>query len=398
MKHILIVILALLTCCPAWGQKELKSVRRLLKDNKPNEAMKEISRLEADTTLKSELLPRLFDLGKEAQLRLNAMENEKIYLKKNPDTTALFRTTLNICNFVLKCDSAETALGDTKHKCRKKNAEILTNFHSNLRAAGHWHFVKQNYDDARRYLRAYINIPSAPMWSGESMDTLKYANAGYLVLKSSFELGDYAAVDEYKELALADTMRRATVWECLAKSARERGDSVAFREYLEAGVRDCPEVPYFFTYLSDYYNYRQQYENSFELADTLLRKMPKNAVFLAGKALAEMNLKRYDDCIKTCDTLVAIDSTAAGAYYARGASYCNLATEVKIPADINTKAYKVAKEKQKALYTQARPDIETYRKLKPEDRQKWAPLLYRIYLNLNMGRQFEEVERVLMTL
>jgi hypothetical protein len=47
------------------------------------------------------------------------------------------------------------------------------------------------------------------------------------------------------------------------------------------------------------------------------------------------------------------------------------------------------------LYTQARPYMEAYRKLAPDRVQRWAPALYRIYLNLNMGKQFEEIDRVL---
>ena len=31
----------------------------------------------------------------------------------------------------------------------------------------------------------------------------------------------------------------------------------------------------------------------------------------------------------------------------------------------------------------------------PDEKDKWAPSLYRIYLNLNMGRQFDEIDRLL---
>ena len=39
--------------------------------------------------------------------------------------------------------------------------------------------------------------------------------------------------------------------------------------------------------------------------------------------------------------------------------------------------------------------METYRKLAPEAKQKWGPALYRIYLRLNMGKQFEEMDNLL---
>jgi hypothetical protein len=39
--------------------------------------------------------------------------------------------------------------------------------------------------------------------------------------------------------------------------------------------------------------------------------------------------------------------------------------------------------------------MERYRFLKLEEKDKWAAALYNIYLNLNMGREFQEIDRML---
>jgi hypothetical protein len=39
--------------------------------------------------------------------------------------------------------------------------------------------------------------------------------------------------------------------------------------------------------------------------------------------------------------------------------------------------------------------MEKYRELAPDESQRWAPALYRIYLNLNKGKQFEEIDRLM---
>ena len=49
----------------------------------------------------------------------------------------------------------------------------------------------------------------------------------------------------------------------------------------------------------------------------------------------------------------------------------------------------------KAAYHNALFFMERYRALAPEQKQKWAPALYRIYLNLNMGKQFDEIDHLL---
>ena len=49
----------------------------------------------------------------------------------------------------------------------------------------------------------------------------------------------------------------------------------------------------------------------------------------------------------------------------------------------------------KALYRKALPYMERYRKLAPQAKNKWGPALYRIYLMLNMGKEFDEIDALL---
>ena len=47
------------------------------------------------------------------------------------------------------------------------------------------------------------------------------------------------------------------------------------------------------------------------------------------------------------------------------------------------------------MYEKARPYMEKYREMAPSELDKWAPALYRIYFNLNMGKQFDEIDKLL---
>ena len=49
------------------------------------------------------------------------------------------------------------------------------------------------------------------------------------------------------------------------------------------------------------------------------------------------------------------------------------------------------KEAQK-YYRLLLPYMEKYREEKPEDRQRWYPILYDAYLNLNKGKEFNALE------
>lgn len=67
-----------------FGQKVFKPIKASLKAKNGTEALKLVSKLEGDTTVNA--LPQLYDMGKEAQIILNDVENEKLYLKQPYDT------------------------------------------------------------------------------------------------------------------------------------------------------------------------------------------------------------------------------------------------------------------------------------------------------------------------
>ena len=46
------------------------------------------------------------------------------------------------------------------------------------------------------------------------------------------------------------------------------------------------------------------------------------------------------------------------------------------------------------LYREAKQPMEMLRKLAPNDKERWGMPLYRIYLNLNMGAEFAEIEQI----
>ena len=46
-------------------------------------------------------------------------------------------------------------------------------------------------------------------------------------------------------------------------------------------------------------------------------------------------------------------------------------------------------------YKKALPYLEKYRKMMPDKKDQWALPLYTIYLNLNMGKEFDEIDKLL---
>ena len=99
---------------------------------------------------------------------------------------------------------------------------------------------------------------------------------------------------------------------------------------------------------------------------------------------------RYNECIDICDKLIKEDKTLADAYYNAGLAYFNMA----IKLDKERQVMRTNRQKILDLYNKALPYLEKYRTLAPDRQDNWISPLYTIYLNLNMGKKFDEIDKI----
>lgn len=93
--------------------------------------------------------------------------------------------------------------------------------------------------------------------------------------------------------------------------------------------------------------------------------------------------------------MLQVDSANVEANYYIGASYAAKALQLKLPDNALKSDYKKAHEQQKSYYREAEPYLERYKELAPDSKNRWAPLLYKVYLGLNRGKKFAEIEKLL---
>jgi tetratricopeptide (TPR) repeat protein len=136
----------------------------------------------------------------------------------------------------------------------------------------------------------------------------------------------------------------------------------------------------------DYYTSRNDNQRALETVNRALAANDSSQLTLFAKATVLFNLGRLDESIAVSKTLLQRNDSLPDPYYNIGICYMNKALELNALRD---------KKALRRLYQQARQYMERYRELAPQEQRKWAPALYRIYLNLNMGRQFDEIDRLL---
>ena len=381
-----------------WAQKELKPLRSLIKDKKGADAVKMVETLAKDSVLALE--PRLFDLGKEAQILVNDEENEKIYLGKSYDTIRFFNSTYGIFDYILKCEKVEQqrlAENGKKMKYHKSNGSTLRRYYPNLCAAGRFFHSKKKYGEVVKFMEMALDVPLLPIWGGdqEVVQRKGYRDNAFLFLRSAFFNKEYDKVEKYKEVVMNDTSYRYNALEMLSLSKLGLGDTTGYVNYLVQGLKEYPLSTFYFSRLTDHLTERKDYRRALALADSMLTVDPDNVLFLVSKSVSLLNLQRNVEAIEVSQRILEIDSTIVAPLFYIGAAYCNLANDLKLPTNINSMAYKTVAAKQKYYYTEARPYMERYRQAMPDEKKRWAPLLYRIYLSLNMGKKFAEIEKIL---
>lgn len=395
-KPFILLLLAFSLASVAWPQKAVRKIRTAVKAGNLEEAMKQITACESDSLLADEY--KVYEWGVRVQQRMNEQENEKIYLGQTCDTARFFSSVKGIFNYSVKAYEKGIAQGMKTVPLHEKTCARLWMYYPNLGVACHYYYMKGDYAQACDYLDTYIQTAQSPLFSNAPkplLDELHLPTMAFFRLKSNYELGQYAKVIQDASLAMHDSLHHGSTLRYLSLASLREGKMEEYVAYLYRGLREAPGASFFYSQLSDYYQRSDQLGRALLLTDSLLQVRPGTSLYLFGKSYLLMKLKRYAESIRVSEDLLGHDDEWVEAYYNVGVCYCNMAAEAlrRKPADVEQ--YKAFSRQVHDYYEAARPYLEHYREAYPDRVRKWGPLLYRVYLNLNMGDAFDEVDSLL---
>ena len=230
-------------------------------------------------------------------------------------------------------------------------------------------------------------------------DTLINEIAYYATL-AGLKMEDYEKALRYVDLAInkADVAQKAIEYKAL--SYLNLGDTINWLNTLKVGVEKYPATEYFYSNLISYYNNSGETDDLVKFADEMLAKNPL-PIFYFVKGFVYQNQKEYDKAIEEYKVAIEKDPNYTGAYRNLGICYCQIAQDMSDAAstlDIKSKAYKAKKEEINGWYKLALPIYEHLRKIDdgsdPDVKSAWTNGLYTCYYMLNMGKEFEEIEKI----
>lgn len=397
-KRIILITMAALhmAVLPSCAQKkEIDEARTIIKSGKnvtkAEQLMTDLLKSDAQNKENAKIYATWFD-AVEAQY---VQANEQLYLKQKYDTAAFFNLTRKLYDIALSLDSLDVRpnkKGKIKPEYRKTNSEKLNQLRPNLYFGGAYHVRKNEFADAFDFYAHYLNAAYQPLFEAyhyAETDTLM-PQAAYWATYCGYRLLDADKTLQYAQQALSYEPKARFVLHYICEAYHRQQNQKAYMETLRKGFRLYPEYPYFFPRLADYYTSRGQNDSVMAIANYGLSVNAKSPLFLLAKSIALLNTEQYDECIAVSHQLIQANDTMPEPYLHIATCYLNRALEVEQQGEPR----KHRKQLQQ-LYSEARPYLEKYRQLMPNDSQRWAPGLYRIYLNLNMGKQFEEIDRLM---
>ena len=322
--------------------------------------------------------------------------NEKLYLKQKYDTAQLFNYTRQLFEVAFQYDSVETApdkKGRRDFEFRKGHSDYLAHIRSNLYNGGIWFLNKKKYPDAYKFFDCYIECASQPMFKqrnyGEKDKHLP--TAAYYAVYSGYKMKDPKATLHHSYEALKDTVHYNYMLQYLAETYMLEKDTARYVASLKEGFKRVPTFPYFFPRLVEYYVVRNQLDSAMTVVNEALTVVPDSDVYLAAKSNLLLEQGKLKECIEVSKKVIEVNQKLGDPYYNAGICYFNLAVE----QDKNSHNSRKVKEQVEANYKKALPYLVKYREMEPKEQGKWAFPLYTIYLNLNMGKEFDEIDKVM---
>ncbi|MBR0165301.1 MAG: hypothetical protein IJQ13_00265 [Prevotella sp.] len=371
-------------------RRQLQEARVILKGDKDyDKAEKLMTNLLKDSANLSNT--RIYDMWLQAVEKQYLQVNERMYKKEQVDTAGFFGLTRRMFDIGLRLDSLDMRpdkKGRVNPEYRKDNAEKLLQYQPNLFYGGTYYIRKGELETAYDFFERYMDCDRQPLFTGYDLMTTdpRMPEAAYWATYCGYRMNDPVLTLRYAQLAHRDTAKLDYTLQYIAEAWRALKDQEMYVETLREGFERFPGSPYFFPRLMDSYSAKGNYEQALTVAEEALATDSLNTLFMLAKSTMLLNIGRYKECLDYSQKLIAFDGLATEAFYNAGTACVNIALSM----DSRKQKKQVTKMYQKAL-----PYMETYRKLAPQEKQKWGEALYRIYFNLNMGPQFDEIDRML---
>ena len=375
-------------CCAQ--KKQIGEARTILKSGKNIEQAEKLM-TDLLKNKDNEDNTRIYDIWLQAVEKQYLAVNEKMYIKQKVDTAKFFNLAKRMFVVAERLDSIDAKPdknGKSDPEYRKANAAKMSAYRPNIYYGGAHHLKKGDFKTAFDFFEMYLDCDRQPLFTGYDFmyKDPKMGEVAYWATYCGYRMNDPVLVLRHAATAQRDEQKLEYTLQYMAEAWDKLEDDSMYIATLWQGFKKYPKSSYYFPRLMDYYNNRGSYQMADSVVNEALKTDSLNELYLFAKSMVMLNLKKYGDCLMFSDKLIELNPNLPDIYYNGGLACLNIAQRM------DPRKYK---KQIKKMYERARPYMEKYREMAPNETEKWAPALYRIYFNLNMGKQFDEIDKIL---
>ncbi len=399
IHHSYILVWLVLCMCtlslPSMAQKkDIQTAKDQVKAGKDlDKAQKSMEKLLADSANRSN--KKIWVVLYDAVRKQYEQGNEQLYLKQKYDTAKLFNVTRRLFEIAGGLDSVEMCpdkKGRVELEYRKPHAEFLGQIRPNLYNGGAWYIRKKNYAEAYRFFDSYIACANTPMFRDfhyQEQDK-RLPVAAYWAVYCGYKMNDAKATLHHSYEALKDTAHYDYMLQYLAETYKLEKDTARYVQTLRDGFAHSPKFPFFFPRLVEFYAEESMLDSAMNVVDRALTADPQSELYLYTKSTLLLSQGKNKESLNISEALLQRNDSLVESYYNAGLANFNMA----VALDKNNQLSRKQRAEVTAYYQKALPYLERYRKMAAHEKSKWALPLYTIYLNLNKGAEFDEIDAI----
>ncbi len=310
--------------------------------------------------------------------------NDRLYLNMAIDTAAMAKKGNQLLASMIAFDSLEVG-----KSYRKRHAQLMAPYHDNLLRGGIYFMAHEDWTDAWQCLDLFLGSRKQPLFTDIKFNDANDSFAAFLAMMCGKSLDSLSMMMKYADEAIKYSPRREYSLQLLAEKWKLFTPQKMYLYYLQEGFKYYPNSNYFFPRLIDYYTSHDRNDEAMGYIDKALEQEPHSQLFLLAKHSVLMSQKKYDEALIYGKELLRDNPEQAIPNYNVGYIYYERAKDIMKQTDLS---YREREKKAAAEYENCLPYIERYKMLMPNDKDRWYPILYDVYYNLNMGKKFDSLQ------
>lgn len=399
MKRVLLTVALCVAATAAFAQKKaVNEAQSLAKGNKDFAEARTLIKgaLENEETKDD---PKTWFVAGFVEDQQFSAERTKQILGTEPNEPVMYEALGNILPFFKKAyelDQRPNEKGKIKPKYTKDIKNILSANHVYYINGGAYYFDQRDYKKASDFFEQYLEIADLPMFKGEKVAERdsNFMTVQFYAAVAATQLGDSQKAIQALERAKNTDFRQNDVYQYLCYEYEQIKDSVNFEKTLEEGLAKFPEEKYYLLNLINTYIYSNRNEKAIEFLNTAIAKEPNNAqLYDVMGRVYETGFKDFAKAEEAFMKASELDPENTDILSNLGRVYYNQGVNKQGEANLinDNKLYQEELAKAKDFFRKALPYFEKAHQLKPEDTE-YMTALRGIYYNLDMGKEFEEIE------